>query len=336
MTDYTHNTGSSGVMLIRDQGLAVEFWINAQNSTTWSDHIPWSWSVPWASSSGSFYYHPNSGWQRITTIQVGSSANVTFSLGNTGTQGFGGPTNFTVFLNRSTVPPAPNGVTFSSVNSTSLHAVFTGNGDGGSGITAWQMGYGINPGTPVTIINTYDTTITGLSPGTTYYFWARGVNANGNGGWSVRTQVTTQKVPDTLAAPHISAIQPTAVTLDWSTFNASGINTPGINIPVTTQYDVGYDTNPAASPPGTTLSNVTDPYIVTGLSPGVVYYFQVRSKNSVGYSAWSERSSTRTIAAARVLVGSTWKLAVPYVKVSGVWKLAVPWVRSAGVWKETM
>src|ERR1700742_5260417 len=92
MTDYTRSTGNSGTMMIRDTGSTIEFWINANNSTTWSDHIPWSGTVNGASVGGSWYYHPNSGWNRVGAWSVSTSQNVQFNLGNTGTSGFGGPT----------------------------------------------------------------------------------------------------------------------------------------------------------------------------------------------------------------------------------------------------
>lgn len=72
----------------------------------------------------------------------------------------------------------------------------------------------------------------------------------------------------------------------------------------------------------------------TTLVPGTVYYFWARSHNAKGWGPWSPVRSTRTLAGARIKVGSVWKLAVPYVKTGGVWKMAKPWARRAGTWKE--
>jgi hypothetical protein len=327
VTDYTRVTGSGpgATMLIRDTGSTVEFWINSNNSTTWTDHLPWSWSTAYGSGGGSYYYHPGSQWQRLGSISVTSSTNVTFSIGATGTQGFGGPTSFTVNINRATVPPAPNAVGFSSITSTSVHAVFTGNGDGGSTITAWQTGYGTDPSIPQTIVDTYDEVISGLTPGTTYYFWARGVNAVGNGLWSVRSQFTTLQVPDATTTPVISEIGPVSVKV---TFSPNGDGGSAI-----TGFEVGYGTD--SSTP-TTVVSATSPQTISGLTPGTTYYFWARAINSVGPGSWSTVTSTTTIAGARINVGGIWKVAVPYVRDSGVWKKATPWVKSMGEWKETI
>jgi hypothetical protein len=325
VTDYTHATGSSGTMLIRDLGYNIEFWINANSSTTWSDHIPWSWTTQFSSVSGSFYYHQNSGWQKITTIALGFSSNVTFHLGATGTSGFGGPTDFTVYINRATVPPAPNAVAFSSITSTSVHAVFTGNGDGGSAITAWQTGYGTDPSTPQTIVDTYDEIISSLTPGTTYYFWARGVNTIGNSPWSVRSQFTTSQVPDATTTPVISEIGPVSVKV---TFSPNGDGGSAI-----TGFEVGYGTDSSAP---TTIVSATSPQTIGGLTPGTTYYFWTRAINSVGSGPWSAVASAATIAGARINVGGVWVIAIPYVRDGGVWKKATPWVKSMGEWKETV
>jgi hypothetical protein len=81
--------------------------------------------------------------------------------------------------------------------------------------------------------------------------------------------------------------------------------------------------------------------VVTGLTPGTVYNFAVRSQNAYGWSAWSKVTSVRTVAGAYVNVNGVWKLAVPYVNVGGVggtggvWHQAEAWTKSIGVWGRT-
>lgn len=325
MTDYTHPCGNSGTMMIRDTGSTIEFWINSNNSTTWTDHLPWGGTVNGVGVGGSYYYHAGSGWNRLGAWGVSYSQNITFSLGNTGTSGFGSGTSFTVWINRSTVPPAPNPVQLSSVTSTSVHAVFSGNGDGGSAILEWDIGWGTDPYTVQNIIGTYDYVISGLTPGTTYYFWARGRNANGNGPWSARSQATTLQVPDPPSTPVISSIGPTSVV---ATFSPNGDGGSPI-----TGFQISYST--AVDGPLTTIS-ATSPKTITGLQPGTQYWIWARAQNSVGFSPYSAPAIITTIAGARVKVGTDWKVAVPYVKEAGVWKLARPYVKVAGVWKETI
>lgn len=79
-------------------------------------------------------------------------------------------------------------------------------------------------------------------------------------------------------------------------------------------------------------------YTTTALKPGRKYWAHVRTKNNVGYGAWSSIITFTTLAGARVKVSGVWKDAVPYVKVSGAWKPAVPYVKEGsnpGSWKAT-
>lgn len=91
-----------------------------------------------------------------------------------------------------TVPPAPDPVTFTDTTPTSIHCKFTGNGNGGSKIIEWQLGYSTSPtGVQHSIRTGGVSIVSGLKPGTVYYFWARGRNAKGWGPWSVRTSRKT-------------------------------------------------------------------------------------------------------------------------------------------------
>jgi len=331
MTDYTRSTGNSATMMIRDKwspgsgDYNVEFWLNSNNSVTYDHELPWSYSVVGGSSSGNANYNAGAGWLRVAVANHWGSGNVTFHIGATGTSGFGGPTDFTVWLNRATVPPATSSVTLSSITSTSMVTQFSGNGDGGSAITEWQLTYGTDPNTGQTLVASSGTlTVTGLTPGTVYYFWARGVNAMGAGPWSARSTATTLRVPDATSSPVISDI--TQITC-VATFTANGDGGAAI-----TAYQVGYGTSSSA--PLTTVDG-DSPKAITGLLPATTYYFWARALNSVGWGPWSESSTARTIAGARIKDGTVWREAVPYVRAGGVWKLARTWGKVGGIWKET-
>lgn len=332
MVDYTRATGTSGTMMIRDTGVAVQFWLNSNNSTTWSDHIPWSGTINGGGVGGSFNYPKNGGWKQVYSANVWTNQNVTFNLGNTGTSGFGGPTSFTVFIQRATVPPAPNAPVISNIGSTSLHVNFSGNGDGGSPIYIWQIGYGTDPNTPVSFINDFDTDIFGLTSGQTYYFWARGQNAQGYGNWSVRSQATTLRVPDAPSSPTLTNITQKTATATFSLNGDGGSVFSGVRM--------GWGTS-ASAPTSFSSFQAETPINLTGLNPGTKYYFFSQAKNAVGNSPWSAPTIAWTIAGAYVTVveGSpaapVVKKAIPWVKSGDVWKVARPWARVAGVWKET-
>lgn len=332
MTDYTRSTGSSATMMIRDTGTTIEFWITAGNPTTWTDHLPWSGTVNGVSVGGSYNYQPNVGWRRLGVWGVSTNQNVTFSIGNSGTSGFGGPTTLgPQFILRATVPPAPNPVVLTAITSTQMHANFSGNGDGGSSIFIWQIGYGTSPDAPTSFIDTYDSDVTGLSAGVTYYFWARGQNAQGYGPWSVRSQATTLRAPDAPSSPTMSNITQVSATASF-TANFDG------GSPIT-DYRVGWSLTDDA-PTDTTTFQAGSPINLTDLDPGEKYYFFTQARNAIGDSVWSAPTMAMMIAGAYVTVIEgglpVVKRAVPYVRVSGVWKVARSIGRIAGVWKETI
>lgn len=324
MTDYTRATGNSATMMIRDTGSTIEFWINSNNSSTWTDHLNWSGTVNGVGVSGSYSYKAGSGWQRFGSWGVSYSQNITFGIGSTGTSGFGGPTSFTVSINRSTVPQAPGIVNLSQIGPYSVHAYFVGGGDGNSPILEWQIGYGTDPNATQLYMGGSEADIGALTPGTTYYFWARGRNAQGWGPWGPRNSATTLNVPDPPSAPVISSITQISAVASF-TPNGDG----GASI---TAYQIGYGINSSAP---TTIISATSPQSITNLSPGITHYFWSRAQNSVGWSPWSAVTVANTIAGARIKVGTIWKDAVPYIKVNGTWKVARPWGRVAGVWKES-
>lgn len=331
MTDYTKPTGSSATMLIRDTGTTVEFWINANNSTTWSDHLPWGWNINGSSGTSTNNYQPNSQWRKLGSWNVTVSQTVTFSLGATGTSGFGGPTTFNQIIDRGTVPLAPYNLAFSNITSTSVDITYMDGYNGAVAIDSREVGYSGTVGSDSTNVPAHivssdgSDTITGLTPGATYYFWARTHNAKGYSPWSARSTVTLLRIPDAPSTPVLSDIASTSLTATW-TPNADG----GA---VVTAFQIGYGLTPSTQD---TIISAASPMNVTGLAPGTKYYFWVRAQNAIGWSPWSAASTAMTIAGARVKVGAVWKLAIPYVKDGGVWKLARPWARNAGVWKETI
>lgn len=218
----------------------------------------------------------------------------------------------------------PSIVTLSSITSTSVHATFN-DGTGGAPIDSRQIGYGTSStSVQTTVASDRSTDITGLTPGTTYYFWARTHNVAGWTAWGPRGTATTLRTPSAPSAPTISSVTMTSAIVNFTPPNNGGS--------AITAYQVGYSTT--STGPSTTVSG-TSPRTITGLEPGLTYYFWVRAQNSVGWGPWSTPTAAQTVAGVRVKVGTEWKIAVPYVRDGGVWKIAQPWVRTAGVWKET-
>lgn len=329
MTDYTHGTGTSATMMIRDTGITIEFWITSNNSSTWTDHLPWGGTVNGSSVGGSYYYHAGSGWNKLGAWNVWTSQNVTFSIGSTGTSGFGGPTSFTVFLNRASRPSAPSAPVISNIQATSVDAAFTDGSNNGATIDSRLIAYGATTdlGSATQVSSDGSTTITGLAPGVKYYFWAATHNSQGWSDWSARSEALTYRVPDSPTAPTLSDITQVSASVSWSQNYDGGS--------LVDHYDLAW-TLTNTLPTAANLTGIANsPQVVTGLTPGTTYYFWARAHNAYGNSPWSNPTVMKTIAGAKLLVGAVWKDAVPYVRVAGVWKVARPWAKVAGVWKET-
>lgn len=238
---------------------------------------------------------------------------------------FTGTVNTTVALPSITqLPGAPSTPVLSGVTSTSIFATFSDGSNGGGTIDSRQLAYhDINTVSGATIIaSDGSTTISGLTPGTTYYVWARTHNAKGYSPWSGVASKKTLNVPAAPGKPILSGISPTSVTISWTAPTDGGSPITG--------YQVGYGTS--STTPSTIIS-ATSPKTITGLTPGTTYFFWVRAINAVGTGPWSPFAANSTIAGARIKVGTSWVIAVAYVRDGGVWKLAVPYVKDAGVWK---
>ena len=329
MPDYYMNTGSTGTMLIRDTGGNVEFWINSNNGTTFDHEMPWTSTINGYTYPGYYEYNYNAGagWRQVAVYYIGTSQTVMFKLGPTGTSGLGGPTTFNQFIFRPVVPSSPSTPAIGTVTSTSVAITFTDGSDGGSAIDSRKIGYGTNGTAPTSEISSDGSdTVTGLTPGTLYYFWAATHNSVGWSAWSARAQATTLRVPDAPTPPSLSNIRPTTIDVTWSAPYNGGT--------AITSYEVGFSETDA-NPPDDEEAG-TSPHTVASLSPGQTYFFRVRAENAVGWGPWSASVSADTLAGAHLKIAGEWVFGVPYVRDAGVWKLAIPYVKDAGTWKETV
>jgi len=200
--DYTQGTGNGGIMLIRVADAAgqsgvinandIQFHIQAGLSATFTNALKWKHYIngAWTDPAGSVNYSTGRPWVHLASHNITSTQDVCFGLLGTGTQGLGGPTDFWLRINRSTVPPPPTPMGFDQVTHTTARYRFNSAGDGGSGILEWKIGYSLTNGsTPTSEITSSGTSVLGpFPPGSTLYAWSAGRNAVGWGGWSTRSQ----------------------------------------------------------------------------------------------------------------------------------------------------
>lgn len=89
-------------------------------------------------------------------------------------------------------PPPPTAPSLRVLGQTSLKASTYSNGDSGSPITAYEIGYGTDPYYPEEMVmGSAHPTLTGLTPGQVYYVWGRCRNMYGFSFWSAPSSATT-------------------------------------------------------------------------------------------------------------------------------------------------
>lgn len=90
------------------------------------------------------------------------------------------------------VPTAPSSPLLASVTATSVDVSWTDNSNGGSAITAHEIGWGTNSSAPTATVSARSPqVVNGLTPGTKYYIFVRAQNSVGWSVWSNPTSMTT-------------------------------------------------------------------------------------------------------------------------------------------------
>lgn len=328
MTDWTKTSGANGTMTIRDTGSTVEFYFKAGYSSDWVNGLQFNVTANGSTVGHTINYPTGAPNKLIASVNITTDQTVTFRLlTDTNISGIGGPTTFSHSIDRAKVPNAPTTPAIDSITSTSMRVDFYDGANNGSAINSRQIGYSATTtvdGGNIVSTDGNPKTITGLVPGRRYYFWGRTHNSVGYSAWSGRATAVTLSVPAAPSKPLLSSITATTVDVSW-TGNSNG------GSPITS-YQVGWGTSSAGP---TSTATASSPRVVSGLKPGVFYYFWVRAKNAVGYSPWSPYTSHRTVAGAYIKAGTLWLRAIPYIKAGDLWLQAEAWGKSVGTWKKT-
>lgn len=329
MTDWTRSTGTNGTMMIRDIQGKIQFWLKAAPQV--GGYLQYRFTVNGVTDSNNVFDFKTGGdWQLVRQWTVSTTQTVEFYLYQTAGPSLGGPTNLSAYIDRNTIPEAPS-LASGLITATSVQINMSdGDSNGGDPIdlrrVSWNIaGEPLADGTFRTIENSKAFSIGGLTPGAKYYFYGQTHNRWGWSAYGPRLTVQMLDEPNQPGVVKFSKITQIGVTTTFTDGDTGGT--------AITARQVGWSLSATGDP--TTIVAYSGATAVTGLKPATKYYFRSRTKNSVGWSAWSASSTVTTLSGVRINVNGVWKNAVPYVKVNGVWKLVRPWGRQYGYWEET-
>ena len=191
--------GTRGTLIIDDDGTYIRLYLSQGDPATYINPPGKPWSVSFSgigNDGGNFTWGSGGGTRLIAgPYYVGYTQNIAFSIGATGTQGFGN-TGATAYATayRATVPGTPGTPVASEVTPTSMRLSWAIPGNGGAGID--QMLLRRSPAVALGSYTDYPlpgnaTThvVTGLDPATTYY-WR--VYAHNTVGYSSQSGVIAQ------------------------------------------------------------------------------------------------------------------------------------------------
>jgi hypothetical protein len=206
---------------------------------------------------------------------------------------------FAVSQRARVVPGSPSGVTATAGDAQASVAWTPPSISGSSSITSYNVRYSSNGGTTwsaatTSAVGTSDS-LTGLTNGTGYVFEVAAVNAAGTGPYSALSAAVT---------PSTTPGAPSAVTATSNSGGRSEVTwlapTSNGGVPITS-YVVRYSSNGGTTWSTATSLAIGSSDIVTGLTNGTSYVFEVAAVNAAGTGPYSPLSAAVTPVGAAVV-----------------------------------
>ncbi len=208
----------------------------------------------------------------------------------------GGISAYTSEANATTLLTTPNALVATSVSTTGINLTWA---DNSTNETGYQIEQSLTTGTGFSVINTTGPnatsySVTGLTPGTRYFFRLKAINATSASAYSAEANATAQLIaPTSLVATTVSA---SSINLTW-TDNSS--NETSFSIERSLSSGTGFAA--VATPTANVVSYTNN----SGLTGGTRYYYRIRALNGTGTSVYSPEVSAVTLMATPTSVVAT-------------------------------
>lgn len=284
--------------------------------------LDYSWLQVGLTNFGSLIYdNQTPGWSGRTLTGLAPGTTYYMRAAAHNAAGWSGMSGVSSFVTNAFQVPLPTG------SFTASNATITWKAPGvGPAPTGYELQHATNSSfTGATTLSggwATSRTISGLVPGTAYWFRVRANSGSGWGAWSSAITQTTSSYQ--LAAPSV-VVQAVTADLSWS-------NPPTSDAPTRYDIQVAQDANFTASLQTISSTTWANSRTVTGLKPGTQHWFRVRAGTASGMGAYSPATSVKTLSGAKIRVNGAWVDAIAYARVGGVWKQVLVQKRVGGAW----
>lgn len=256
----------------------------------------------WVSANGSVYFQTDNTGQSVDVeFDIGPSSNSTTFVPEA--EYTFASTSLVGDFNYYTLPSDPQSITLTAGSSQASVSWTAPADDGGTPITSYTLQRATNAGFTTGVVTTtgltgLNTTVTGLTNGTPYYFRVYAVNAVGTAA-STGSAWRTAASPVTPAASTVPGIPTSPVASQQTPQSSTGLKlswtAPASNGgSAITQYAIQYSTEPDMITSPVMTGSTATTYNINGLLSGATYYMRVAAVNAIGTGAYSSTVNATT------------------------------------------